>query len=264
MVAEYQMVERSLREVMSIYSHATREGQTREMPGVSLVSSGLSLAVFNAAMLSTPVPGPEGDLARRIAVARVYFQHLRLPWSLWLCQDMLTPAARQSLEEMWQKGEFRLTAEPSGMVANSLRPSRRKLPSLDCRLVSDEATRLAFAQVTSVVFDLPYATSRQIYGSDQVWSGRFHGFVGYLQGKPVSTVGLWFADDSIGVYSVGTLPQHQRRGYAEALLRHALAWGHQQTGITQTVLQSTRQGLSLYERIGYRSVTQFAVYVATS
>lgn len=262
MAREFSLVERNLREAMTIYSLATPEGQVRHMPGVSMVSSGLPLAVFNAAMLSTPAPGPEGDLTRRLLLARLYFKQRNVPWSLWLCEDMLAKNTLRATRDALRAGQFRVTAEPAGMWAEKLQSPRRPLPPLECRLVMDEPTRRAFCDVTSIVFDLDFGTSCQIYGGPKVWGDRFHGFVGYWQGKPVSTVGVWLGGEAVGVYSVGTLPQHQRRGYAEVLLRYALGWAFQRTGLTQTVLQSTKKGFSLYEHLGYRAVTQFVVYVA--
>jgi ribosomal protein S18 acetylase RimI-like enzyme len=64
----------------------------------------------------------------------------------------------------------------------------------------------------------------------------------------------------VGVYSLGTLPQYQGCGYGETLLRHALDDIGKRTGITRSVLQSTDEGLKLYQRMGYRPVTSFSVY----
>lgn len=260
MVADFHIVERNLREAMGIYSLATPQGQIREMPGVTLVNSGLPLAVFNAAMLSTPVPGPEGDLHRRLTLAQVYFKQRSVPWSFWLCEELLDQSAQRTVREVLR--HFRVTAEPAGMIADGLLPPSRPLPPLDCHPVVDESSRLAFSEITSVVFELAFPTSWQIYGSDEVWAGRFRGFVGFWQGKPVSTVALWLADDAIGVYSVGTLPQHQHQGFAETLLRFALAWSFRETRMQRTVLQSTKRGFPLYERMGFRAVSQFSVYIA--
>src|SRR5579883_3285199 len=176
MVLPYSLVERNLREAMTIYSLATCEGQTREMPGVSLVASGLPLAVFNAALVSTPVPGTDGDLARRLAIAKLYFQHRNVPWSLWFCDDLFALPVRRNLREQLRRSNYRVTAEPAGMMADALQPPRRVLPDIECRQVADETTRLAFCDVTSVVFELPFGTSRQIYGAEKVWQQNLHGF----------------------------------------------------------------------------------------
>jgi len=43
-------------------------------------------------------------------------------------------------------------------------------------------------------------------------------------------------------------------------VRHALEGAHREQGIERSVLQSTKAGYSLYERMGYRTVTSVAVY----
>ena len=58
--------------------------------------------------------------------------------------------------------------------------------------------------------------------------------------------------------SVATLPAFRRLGYAEAIMRQVI----EEAAAAGTVLQSTRSGLSLYERMGYRMVTNFNVYIA--
>jgi ribosomal protein S18 acetylase RimI-like enzyme len=67
---------------------------------------------------------------------------------------------------------------------------------------------------------------------------------------------------AIGVYNVATMPDHQRRGYGEAVMRHAVAEAQREHGIERTILQSTPAGLSLYERMGYRTITRVSVYAS--
>jgi hypothetical protein len=45
-------------------------------------------------------------------------------------------------------------------------------------------------------------------------------------------------------------------------MRAALAREQQRTGITETILQSTSAGMSLYEHMGFRKVTRFNVYMS--
>jgi ribosomal protein S18 acetylase RimI-like enzyme len=85
------------------------------------------------------------------------------------------------------------------------------------------------------------------------------GYVGYSGNTAVCTTAITTAAGVIGVYSVGTLPDSRRRGYAETIIRHAVAETSAQTGLERTILQSTRDGLSLYESMGYRTVTRFWV-----
>jgi len=64
----------------------------------------------------------------------------------------------------------------------------------------------------------------------------------------------------MGVYNVATLPGHQKRGYGEAVMRHALAEVRRERGMEPVILQSTPAGLKLYERMGFRTVARVAVY----
>jgi hypothetical protein len=43
-------------------------------------------------------------------------------------------------------------------------------------------------------------------------------------------------------------------------MRHALEQARLEHGLSRTILQSTPQGLDLYQRMGYRTVTSVAVF----
>jgi ribosomal protein S18 acetylase RimI-like enzyme len=87
------------------------------------------------------------------------------------------------------------------------------------------------------------------------------GWVGYVDERAVCIVTVVIGGGVLGVYSVGTLPEYQRRGFAETAMRYALARAGEATGLKASVLQSTAQGLHLYARMGYRVVTRFDVYL---
>jgi predicted acetyltransferase len=70
------------------------------------------------------------------------------------------------------------------------------------------------------------------------------------------------AAESIGVYSVSTLPQYRRKGYAESLMRQVVAQYTRETGIERSVLQATRAGFDMYRKMGYRAVSHFTVYMS--
>ncbi|HET8548884.1 MAG TPA: GNAT family N-acetyltransferase, partial [Bryobacteraceae bacterium] len=121
-------------------------------------------------------------------------------------------------------------------------------------------TRFDFADVASVVFLLPFRIAQAVYAGEEYWRSGVRGYVGYYESKPVSVVTTVPGAGAVGVYSLGTLPQHQRCGYGETLLRFALADTARATGVQRTVLQSTQSGLRLYQRMGYKTVTRFRIY----
>ncbi len=256
----------NLLRAMRFFGSSRNTGEIHDVPGVSLISCGLNYAAFNAALLSEPL-GPDPNRFReRIQVAADYFRSRKLRWTYWFCDDYLDRGLRWRLPHDTRKlfshfGMFRLT-DPAGMFADRLHPPRRSLPALDIRRVDSEATRRAFAHITSVAFEIPLTVCLDVYGSADAWAGDFHGFVGYADQLPVTTTATVVAANVVGIYSVGTLPQYRQRGYAEAIIRQALALEKERTGIATSILQATHSGLHLYQQMGYRKVTKFSVYIS--
>jgi predicted acetyltransferase len=73
----------------------------------------------------------------------------------------------------------------------------------------------------------------------------------------VTSAATLSTDAAVGVYAVGTPPTHRRKGFAEAIVRQALA---EAAGAGRSVLESSEAGLLLYRRLGYRTVTRYAVF----
>jgi GNAT superfamily N-acetyltransferase len=246
----------NLRHMMRFFAGATAEGEVREMPGVSIVSSGLDFGALNSAIFSEQVTGA-AELERRLDMAEVHFRTRGLRWSCWVCEDTLDGPLRRKAKEIFLKRGYRLLTEAPGMLAERLTPPSRPLPAIDVRRVADPASRFDFAHAVSVCFELPLRLATCAYTQASSWECGVEGYVGYVNGRAVSTIAIAVAADAIGVYSVATLPDVRKRGYAEALMRWAIAETEARTGIARTVLQSSRDGLALYERMGYRAVTKF-------
>jgi ribosomal protein S18 acetylase RimI-like enzyme len=147
------------------------------------------------------------------------------------------------------------------MLADRLLPPTRPLPVVRWKPVSDSETRIAFAHITSMSFDIPFMTCRAVYETECAWEGSYRGYIGYFQNTPVCTAAIVVAAGAIGIYSVATLPGYRRRGFAESLLRSVLAQVSADMKLTRYVLQSTKAGYDLYRRMGFDTVGRFAVYL---
>ncbi len=257
---QYQVVEENLRVAMRCYSRVSEQGEARDYPGVAVSYCGLTAAVFNSALLNAPAD--EEGLRRALTLASFHFRQRGVGWTLWLCEDLLTEASlRKRVRTLAQESGLDQIATPPGMYATHLEPPAHVLPVLTYRRVDDASTRMDFAHLSSVIFSLPYQTSQQIYGNEALWARPMSGWVGYVGSQAVTLACVVIGAGAAGVYSVGTLPAFQRRGYAEAIVRHALGESRAEVGSDVTVLQSTSQGMKLYTRMGYRPVTKFGVYM---
>jgi ribosomal protein S18 acetylase RimI-like enzyme len=147
------------------------------------------------------------------------------------------------------------------MVADRIAPPVKPLPTLTVRRVSDAATRAAFCAIGSTCFHVPLNWFREVFDNDMVWD-RFAAYVAYQKGAPVSTAAIVMGGGAVGVYNVATIPEQQRRGYGEAVMRHAVAEAQKEHGVERSILQSTPAGLHLYQRMGYRTITRVSVYAS--
>lgn len=258
---EYQIVERNLRAAMQFFGKATATGSIDERDGMLLIDSGVGYSVFNIAMLTSPVKNAEA-LTARIRTGAAFYAERSVRWSMWLCEDMLDPSIRPRTGVLFANQGLRRLTEAPGMIADRIRKPDRPLAPAVCRQVSDTQTRADFAHITCMNFEIPFPTCQAVYGHEPAWRHDYHGYVAYVKGAPVATAAAVVAAESIGIYSVSTLPQFRRRGYAEALMRHIIERYTAETGLERTVLQATRSGYEMYLKMGYRPVSRFVVYMS--
>ena len=147
------------------------------------------------------------------------------------------------------------------MIASKLLPPVRPLPAIECRPVNDVKTRNAFAEITSICFEIPPAIATAVYGPESAWRGTYKGFVGLVDGRPVAIAAMVDAAGALGIYSLATIPAERHQGYGEALLRAAAVSSRPEKSAEPFILQSTEAGHALYRRMGFRDVTKFTVYL---
>lgn len=260
MTPEAVALSENLREAMRFFGGARGNGEVRRLGSLTLISSGIDYSVFNAAVLGAPVRGRIDGLGIEMREAEEFYRRRGLPWSFWACEDLIEEGLRMRVRDALEAMDMRHLTSAPGMYAERLLPASRPLPEVTVRPVVDAETRAAFAHITSMAFEIPLSVCRAVYAEDRAWGGTYAGWLGYHGSTPVSTTALVVCGGAIGVYSVATLPAFQRRGFAEALMRRAIAGARVETGIETTVLQSTPAGMPLYRALGYRPVTRFQVY----
>jgi GNAT superfamily N-acetyltransferase len=91
---------------------------------------------------------------------------------------------------------------------------------------------------------------------------RFSAWQAWMDGKPVSKVGVHRSENSVGIYAVATRPEARRMGLAGILTLHAL---HQmrEEGYELAVLHSTPMAESLYASLGFEKLADFYLYGKT-
>ena len=256
----FENVADNLRESFRVVAAGRGRGEIRELPGVSIAAAGVAFQMFNAAFLSAPVL-TESELQQRILLSISHFGVRGLEWAFWVCEDWMDARTRRKSRQIFERQGLRHSVDLPGMVADRIAPPVKPLPALSVRRVGDTATREAFCAIGSVCFHVPILWFREVFDNRMVWD-KFAAYVGYRNEEPVSTAAIVMGGGVIGVYNVATMPDHQRRGYGEAVMRHALAEAQREHGMERSILQSTPAGYRLYERMGYRKITRVSVYAS--
>lgn len=254
----FENVAGNLRESFRIIAANRAGGEVRELLGVSIASAGVTFQMFNAAFLSEPV-ATEAELTQRALLPSMHFNTRGQEWAYWVCEDFLAPRPRRRLRHVLERAGLRHSVDLPGMVTEHVAPPVREPAEIEVRRVCDAATRDAFCAIGSVCFHVPLSWFHEVFDNQAVFR-QFASYVGYVDGEPVSTTALVMGGGAVGVYNVATLPQYQRRGYGETVMRHALAESRREHGVERTILQSTLAGYKLYERMGFRTVTRVGVY----
>jgi GNAT superfamily N-acetyltransferase len=222
-------------------------------------STGLPIQAFNGAIGATFSPETADA---RIETILDYYRRLRLDMSWWV-----GPTSPSWLGE-------RLIAHgliPDGVapgMAMSLEGWVAPPPpdGLTIELTQDAAT---FHEAMDVMFE-SFEMPRDV---QPLFEERFGGysygprpasrtFLARLDGRPIATSLGALLDGVVAIYNVATVADARRRGAGSAVTAAAIA-DAQAHGATAAILESSEMGRSVYERLGFREVTQVAIYAGT-
>ena len=88
----------------------------------------------------------------------------------------------------------------------------------------------------------------------------FRAYVGTVEGEPVTTALGLVHGDHVGIFDVATPPRHRGRGYGAAVTARAALDGFE-AGASFAYLQSSPAGFGIYERLGFRTLETWTVWV---
>ena len=116
---------------------------------------------------------------------------------------------------------------------------------------------VAVAALNDRAYGLPAGTFGDAIGGMGPPSARI--YVGAVGDEPVTGCVLVEGEGDAYAGFVATPPEHQGRGYASALLNHALA-GARERGCATATLQASEAGAPVYVRLGFRSLGVIALW----
>ena len=129
---------------------------------------------------------------------------------------------------------------------------------MELRLVADEATARDLATINAHAYGMPVEMFECICNL-HLWHADSFGYVGYVDGRAVTSAAAFPAGGTVYVALVATMPDAHGKGYAEAVMRRAVAAGQQEMGISRATLHASDAGRPLYQSMGYQDCARLSI-----
>jgi ribosomal protein S18 acetylase RimI-like enzyme len=256
----HDLLQLQIRQILGawkIMSAGCSDARCVEAEGAEYVFSGLPIPFFNVV-----VPTELGISASRLSQigseACAFAQETGLPWLFVPTLEALNEDvdAEAALSQCGLVPTMGMTA----MIAEKISDEQRRPDGLEIIIPSTDDTCREIVHLNSAAYGMDLSSSLNLLGSADFWTGHTPA-VGLADGIPVSTASVLHVEGLRYVALVATPPQHQRRGFADAVMRHALQVSAEKLGETRTLLHATDAGRPVYERMGYRAVASTPIYM---
>jgi GNAT superfamily N-acetyltransferase len=224
-------------------------------PGFVRVKTGIPARLLNGVLRTNLT---EQEARAKAPETLRHFQECTTPMEWWVSEDMGPANLRQILEESGYKLLFMVP----GMVLEDLQSREFDTSSkLEVAPVLG-SNDLPTLEYLLTAFGLPEhirsAYCRMIESTCNLESRLLH-VIGKYEGEPVCCGAVYFGKKSAGIYTIGTLEAVRGQGFGRAVTEHLLAQAKQR-GYDGAVLTSSEKGYRVYEKLGFREVTQIAHY----
>lgn len=220
-------------------------GLVARFGSVQVASMGLPVGFLNPIFALEPNYAPN-DLAEALAAVR----GRSLPFVVHIRRHLDTTPTSIARE---------LGLEQTAVLPGMALPFPATAPAgpqgLRVRQVVDTATYAAGLAVAAEGFGMPLAFAEVAFPQSMFEDDGIRGYVGYLDEEPVATATSIQLGPVLGIYNVATVPTRRRSGYGAAVTWRAIADADPAT--IAVVLQSSPDGLPVYQRMGFRTVVEY-------
>jgi ribosomal protein S18 acetylase RimI-like enzyme len=226
--------------------------------GINSMNTGISTADLNWAWNERPLMC---ENAADISSIKHRYRQSGLPLWWWVYPSGQSPLTKTMLED----AGFHLVAAIPCLAADLSAPAVDAVvpPEITVSLVKsrEDLSRWEDVSFTGFAMDDPLAKQyHKFIGSfDISVTSPQKLFLAYFDGNPAGTALVFFYKDTAGIYFVSTLPAYRRRGMGRSLT-HAVMSYARNAGSRFGILQSSKAGLNVYRRAGFKEYCRADVY----
>jgi GNAT superfamily N-acetyltransferase len=224
---------------------------------VEYIFTGLPIPFFNAAVV-TARSVSASSLQAQGRQACEWAGRQSVPWMFLVTHDALASGvdAAAVLDSCGLTPMLPMT----GMRAQRIAPAARTALGLELEVPHDDAAYGAIFDVNAAAYGVPLDACKTTYATRAFW-GNHVPALGRVDGAPVASAAVFMVEGYRYVALVATLPDRQRRGYAEAVMRHALDVAASTHGEKPTTLHATDAGRPIYARMGYEPIAAHTAFI---
>jgi GNAT superfamily N-acetyltransferase len=245
------------------------DGVMERVGGVQCWRSSSTVPVFNGASILS-----EAQINRNtFSALEDYFVPQGRPYSL-ITLDALAPNAHALMSAL---GYYEYDSIPAMRLDNlpnaecgmrnaessqAISHSALRIPhlaGLRVARIEDEDDLITFRTILSLSFHIFPDDVELIMAEPALRAPNIRHYLAWLGGDPVGTISLVLGESLAGIWNVGMLSSYRRKGIATGMMSYALSEASAM-GYSSSALLSSNEGMSLYARLGYTTVSAVKVY----
>ena len=243
----------------NIFGRACPGSRVDSAAGVSYMFTGLPIPFFNVAVPTLgPLSAPALEAAARGAMQ--WASDKNAPWLFIVTNENLEagvdPAA--VLAPCGLMALLPLT----GMIARTIAPLTTTPAGLRLEVPEDDGGCGDAIDVNSAAYGMDLDACKASLGRGAFWSDHLL-VVGRANGAPATSAAVMLAGGHRYVALVATQPGQQKKGFAEAAMRHALSAAADKFGERPSFLHASDAGRPIYARMGYETVATHTCFIDT-
>lgn len=224
-------------------------GEIHHVDGLVVMLTGIPVPPFNP----TVVRDSPADPASALATAEALYTDT--PFGMDIDAERHAALRRAAIEAGLELEESR-----PAMVVSSDRVDLAESPEgVTIARVDDPAELDEVAGVDAVAFDGEPGHARRFLPDAVLADPAQRVYAARVNGKIVAATETALVDGMLGVFGVGTLPDHRRRGIASAITSFAVR--DRAAEVDVAVLWPSDLGYRVYERLGFRPASTWEVWV---
>ena len=238
------------------FAESFQDADITTRDGLAIGWPDVPLTMYNNIFLVRGIEDPE-ILTARVHEAASFARTKRQAGLVTVCHELLRDRARFGVDAIFESEGYMPAIPLTGMAGDILPLTAPGHP--DLRIERTEDNGVIVTEINCLAYGFAVETGRASLLRKSFWQGAFS-YVAFSGDRAVATATVIVQCECLYLALVATVPEAEGKGYAQAVVRHALQKAHEATGLTRTILHATQAGYPLYDGLRYRVSAHFTCY----